>query len=102
MRHLAVDVQEALRWGGLDEVLQERTRLGRCVLDRMDGDSTHWMSAFQSCAFSHDSKSLKATSGKSRRSAPRSTVKPTRSNHSYILAASSPIPWRMTSRGTWK
>src|SRR6266478_1706185 len=47
-------------------------------------------SAFQSCVFAQDSKSWKATSGNSRRSAARSTAKPTRSNHSYILTASSP------------
>src|SRR5439155_25725888 len=37
-------------------------------------------SAFQSCVFAQDSKSWKATSGNSRRSAARSTAKPTRSN----------------------
>ncbi len=41
----------------------------------------------------------KATSGNSRRSATRSTAKPTRSNHSYILTASSPMRCRMTSSG---
>src|ERR1700745_4149440 len=46
-------------------------------------------SAFQSCVFAQDSKLWKATSGNSRRSAVRSTAKPTRSNHSYILTASS-------------
>src|SRR6267154_1403651 len=58
-------------------------------------------SAFQSSVFAQDSKSWKATSGNSRRSAARSTAKPTRSNHSYILTASSPMRWRMTSSGTW-
>src|SRR6266513_3807960 len=58
-------------------------------------------SAFQSCVFAQDSKSWKATSGNSRRRAARSTAKPTRSNHSYILTASSPMRWRMTSSGTW-
>src|ERR1700724_1394520 len=58
-------------------------------------------SVFQSCPFAQDSKSWKAMSGNSRRSAVRSTAKPTRSNHSYILTASSPIRWRMTSSGTW-
>jgi hypothetical protein len=57
--------------------------------------------ALQSCVFAQDSKSWKATSGNSRRSAARSTAKPTRSNHSYILTASSPIRWRMTSSGIW-
>src|ERR1700752_5140115 len=62
---------------------------------------SHERNAFQSCVFAQDSKSWKATSGNSRRSAARSTVKPTRSNHSYILTASSPMRWRMTSSGTW-
>src|SRR6478735_6834238 len=57
-------------------------------------------SAFQSCIFAQDSKSWKATSGNSRRSAARSTVNPTRPSHSYILAPSSPMRWRMTSSGT--
>jgi len=58
-------------------------------------------SELQSCIFAQDSKLWKLTSGNSRRSAARSTAKPTRSNHSYILTASSPIRWRMTSSGTW-
>src|SRR5260370_8916707 len=57
-------------------------------------------SAFQSRVFAQDSKSWKATSADSRRRAARSTAKPTRSNHSYILTASSPMRWRMTSSGS--
>ena len=49
--------------------------------------------------FAQDSKSWKAISGNSRRSAARSTAYPTRSNHSYILTPSSPIRCRMTSSG---
>src|SRR5579859_3331272 len=72
-------------------------------LDLPNGRRTqsHERSAFQSCVFAQDSKSWKDTSGNSRRSAARSTAKPTRSNHSYILTASSPMRWRMTSSGTW-
>src|ERR1700730_14896192 len=58
-------------------------------------------SAFQSRVFAQDSKSWKTTSGNSRRSAARSTAKPTRSTHSYILTASSPMRWRTMSSGTW-
>src|SRR3954469_22598300 len=54
-------------------------------------------SAFQSRVFAQDSKSWNATSGNSRRSTARSTAKPTRSNHSYILTASSPMRWRPRS-----
>src|SRR5467141_1004886 len=66
----------------------------------MGTTQSHERSAFQSCIFAQDSKLWKLTSGNSRRSAARSTAKPTRSNHSYILTASSPIRWRMTSSGT--
>jgi hypothetical protein len=94
MRNLGMQVQEASRWGGPDRVLQKWARCSGRVLDCMGRDSTHryhlirgllnasdartsyapWRSVFQSCAFAHDSKSWKATSGNSRRSAARSTV----------------------------
>src|SRR5262249_7523399 len=51
-----------------------------------------WRSVFQSCAFAHDSKSWKATSGNSRRSAARSTV-----SLASIVRFRRP-PWRRLGR----
>src|SRR6185369_4626439 len=42
MRHLGMQVRGTSPRGGLDDLLQERARCGRCVLDSMGRDSIHW------------------------------------------------------------
>src|SRR5712675_2249292 len=69
-------------------------------LENVDATIRIELHCFRHEAHSNPEFWSKVTPGNSRRSAARSTAKPTRSNHSYILTASSPMRWRTTSSGT--